>query len=281
MARAPNEKAEKAKQLYKQGMKLVDIATKLEVPAGTVRRWKSTYCWNSERSELKSERSEKKREQSKNKIEVIAKEVEEVIENPNLTDKQRLFCLYYIKQFNATKAYQKAYKCNYETAMVRGSETLRNIKVKEEIKRLKQERLNREFLSESDIFQKYIDIAFADITDFTEFGNEERDILLDTGEQKTIKVSHVNIKKDTEVDGTLITEVSKGKDGVKVKLADRMKALQWLTDHMDLATEKQKAEIAALKAKVQLDNGNEIAEDGFIEALNGFAKDDWSDEEDS
>ena len=34
---------------------------------------------------------------------------------------------------------------------------------------------NRAMLSEDDIFQKYIDIAFADITDFLEFGNEEVD----------------------------------------------------------------------------------------------------------
>lgn len=36
----------------------------------------------------------------------IAKEVEEVIENGDLTEKQRLFCLYYIEDFNATKAYK-------------------------------------------------------------------------------------------------------------------------------------------------------------------------------
>ena len=29
-----------------------------------------------------------------------------------------------------------------------------------------------------------------------------------------------------------------------IKLADRMKALQWLSDHMDLATEEQRARIA-------------------------------------
>lgn len=67
--------------------------------------------------------------------------------------------------------------------------------------------------------------------------------------------------------------------GVKIKLADRMKALQWLTDHMDLATEKQKAEIALLKAKVQTDDGEEIADDGFLDALNGTAAEDWGDEE--
>lgn len=215
----------------------------------------------------------------KNKKSPVAHEVESVMKNTELNDKQQLFCIYYIRCFNATKAYQKAYGCDYTTAMVNGSQLLRNPKVKDEILRLKQERLNREFLSESDIFQKYMDIAFADVTDFVEFGNEEMDVLLDTGERKTITVSYVNIKNNADVDGTIISEVSKGKDGVKVKLADRMKALQWLTDHMDLATDKQKAEIALLRAKVQTDDSEEIADDGFLEALNGTAAEDWSNEE--
>ena len=202
-----------------------------------------------------------------------------VIQNADLTDKQQLFCIYYIRCFNATKAYQKAYDVDYATAVVNGPRLLGNARIKDEIFRLKQERLNREFLSESDIFQKYMDIAFADVTDFVEFGNEDVDVILDTGERKTITVSHVNIKNDADVDGTIISEVSKGKDGVKVKLADRMKALQWLSDHMDLATEKQKAEIALLKAKVQTDDGDEVADDGFLEALNGTAAEDWGDEE--
>lgn len=281
MARSPNEKAEKARKLYKDGMKLVEIADQLKVPAGTVRRWKSTYHWDdehqSERSEKKSERSESKKNVTKK---AVADEVKQVIQNTDLTDKQQLFCVYYIRCFNATKAYQKAYGCGYTTAVTNGPALLGNTRIKEEILRLKQKRLNREFLSESDIFQKYMDIAFADVTDFMEFGNEDVDVILDTGERKTITVSHVNIKNDADVDGTIISEVSKGKDGVKIKLADRMKALQWLSDHMDLATEKQRAEIALLKAKVQTDDGEETADDGFLDALNGTAAEDWGNEED-
>lgn len=281
MARSPNEKAEKARKLYKDGMKLVEIASQLEVPPGTVRRWKSTYQWDgehqSERSEKKSERSESKKSVTKK---AVADEVRQVIQNTDLTDKQQLFCIHYIRCFNATKAYQKAYGCDYRTAQSNGYQLLTNTYIRDEILRLKQDRLNREFLSESDIFQKYMDIAFADVTDFVEFGNEDVDVVLDTGERKIITVSHVNIKNDADVDGTIISEVSKGKDGVKVKLADRMKALQWLTDHMDLTTEKQKAEVALLKAKVQTDDGEEIADDGFLDALNGTAAEDWGNEED-
>lgn len=261
MARSPNQKAEKARELYKGGMKLVEIASQLEVPAGTVRRWKSTYHWDgeqqSERSEKKSERSESKKSVTKK---AVADEVKQVIQNTDLTDKQQLFCIYYIRCFNATKAYQKAYGCGYTTAVTNGPALLGNTRIKEEILQLKQDRLNREFLSESDIFQKYMDIAFADINDFVD-----------------ISAGFVTAKDG--IDGTIVSEVSDTQNGVKIKLADRMKALQWLSDHMDLATEKQKAEIALLKAKVQTDDGDEVADDGFLEALNGTAAEDWGDEE--
>lgn len=283
MPKAKDARADKAFEMYKQGLKLIDIANQLGVAEGTVRSWKNRYKWNGETNATlqKNKRNVAKENKQTKKVkkESVADEVEAVIQNADLTDKQQLFCIYYIRCFNATKAYQKAYDVDYATAVVNGPRLLGNARIKDEIFRLKQECLNREFLSESDIFQKYMDIAFADVTDFVEFGNEDVDVILDTGERKTITVSHVNIKNDADVDGTIISEVSKGKDGVKVKLADRMKALQWLSDHMDLATEKQKAEIALLKAKVQTDDGDEVADDGFLEALNGTAAEDWGDEE--
>lgn len=292
MARSPNEKAEKAHELYKGGMKLVEIASQLDVPAGTVRRWKSTYHWDgehqSERSEKKSERSESKKSVTKK---AVADEVRQVIQNTNLTDKQQLFCIHYIRCFNATKAYQKAYGCDYRTAQSNGYQLLTNTYIRDEIFRLKQERLNREFLSEADVFQKYMDIAFADVTDFLEFGTEEVPVMAmygpvkikdpDTGKEKQLTkiVNTVRFKDSLDVDGSILSEVKQGKDGASIKLADRMKALQWLTDHMDLATEKQRAEIALLKAKSQGDDETEIADDGFVGALNGSAEGDWTDEE--
>ncbi len=257
MARAPDKRIEEARQLYQQGMKLVEIASQLNLPEGTVRRWKCTHKWDSERSDKNSERSEKKKVKKKKAAE---SEVDQVMENPDLTDKQRLFCIYYIRSFNATKAYQKAYGVDYPTAAANGPRMLGNARVKKEILNLKQERLNREFLSEADIFQKYMDIAFADMTDFVD-----------------IHGGFVSVRQ--EIDGSIVSEVSNTQSGIKIKLADRMKALQWLSDHMDLATDKQKAEIALLKAKVQTDDEEETADDGFLEALRGSAAEDWMDEE--
>ena len=54
MPKAKNAKADEALELFRQGIKLVEIADRLGVPPGTVRRWKSIYKWDNERSEKKS-----------------------------------------------------------------------------------------------------------------------------------------------------------------------------------------------------------------------------------
>ena len=283
MPREPNHKIEQAKILFKQGKKLIEIAEQLEVPEGTVRSWKNRYKWDLEDN---ATLQNVKRNVAKGKSPPINKpqkkllaEVEQIINNPDLTDKQRLFCLYQIKYFNATKAYQKAYGCDYITANVNGSRLLVNASIQEEIKRLKQAKLNQATLEPEDIFQKYMDIAFSDVTDYLAFGRKE--IVVDTdedGNEVTAEINYVDFKDSNQVDGTLISEVKQGKDGVSIKLADRMKALQWIADHMDLATEEQRAKIALLKAKVTSDDEEEGQEDdGFIDALKGQVNDIWED----
>lgn len=61
MPRKPDERISQAKELYLSGLKLVEIAARLELPEGTVRRWKSTHKWDSERSDKNNERSKKKK----------------------------------------------------------------------------------------------------------------------------------------------------------------------------------------------------------------------------
>ena len=263
MARAPDERIEQAKAMYLKGMKLVEIASQLNVSEGTVRSWKSRYKWDCNVANKKRNVAKRKNEENSKNKKAIADEVDQVLENTDLTDKQRLFCLYYIRYFNATKAYKKAYGCSYDVANSEGYKLLVNPCIKEEIKRLKQNRLNRELMDESDIFQKYMDIAFSDITDYVEFGQEEVPVMAvygpvqvkdeKTGEKKTLtkRVNVVRFKNSEEIDGTIISEVKQGKDGASIKLADRMKALDWLAEHMDMATTEQRARIENIKAKTE------------------------------
>lgn len=290
MPRAKNAKAEVARKLYEQGILLKDIAEQLDVPEGTVRSWKKRYDWDNATLQ-KPECNVAKESARKKKVQqAVAADTASVSENPDLTEKQRLFCLYYVRYFNATKAYQKAYECSYNTAMVEGFNTLRNPKIQNEIQSLKQSRLNRELLDEHDIFQKYMDIAFADITDFVQFGQEEEYVIGQfglvqvedpvTGKKAPLKqkVNTVRFKESDSIDGTLITEVKNGKNGASIKLADRMKALEWLAEHMDIATEEQKARIAVLKMKSAGDEPEDI-DTSYVDALKDLAAKVWTNEE--
>lgn len=259
MPRERSPKRDLAYQLWlesKQKKKLKDIAEELGVSESLVRKWKNQDEWNSNVTKSKGNVT-KHKSAAKKAVEegYIKEDVEQVLENDDLNEKQKLFCLYYIKSHNATKAYQKAYECSYETAASAGPRLFRNVRVKEEIRKLKQNKLNREMLDEDDIFQKYIDIAFADITDFVDFGREEVPVMGAFGPVKvedpvtgdkivlTEFVNTVKFKESGTVDGTLISEVKQGRSGASIKLANRMEALKWLSEHMEMATDEQKAKM--------------------------------------
>ncbi len=46
MPRAPDPNKEKAKELYLSGVKLIEVASQLNLPEGTIRGWKSRYNWD-------------------------------------------------------------------------------------------------------------------------------------------------------------------------------------------------------------------------------------------
>lgn len=224
------------------------LAEKHDVKIGTLKSRKSREGWSRDPT--------KKDATKKQKVATL----EPLIETDDLNDKQKHFCLYYIKYFNATKAYKMAYECSYLSAKAEGYKTLAKPCVKKEIERLKAEQQQGLFLDAQAVLQKYIDIAFADITDFVDFGQREMpeldhngDPRIDeNGEEITYSYSYVNFKNSDEVDGTLITEVKKGKDGVSVKLADKMKALEFLSKYTDLLSENDKKRLQEEKLRMEI-----------------------------
>lgn len=238
---------------------LADLAEKHGVKLGTLKSRKSREKWS---------RDSKKVATSSGKVATKKKVPEPVAESDGLTDKQRLFCLHYIKCFNATKAYQKAYGVDYASAMRAGSRLLRNVEIREEIQQLKDEKAEGLMLDARDVLQKYIDIAFADITDFVSFGKMEvprytengDPVLDDNGVQMKEHYSYVDLNESEEVDGTIITEVKQGREGVSVKLADKMKALDFLMKHFDMLSHTQKERVEMEKAKADAEFSKERAE---------------------
>lgn len=276
MARQRSPDSIKAEKMYidsKGAVSLKDIAKKFKVSPGTVRSWKARYKWDDlldpatqqEGKEIKRNVAKLKATPRKKKS-AEEKAIENAeVENNGLTEKQQNFCLYFVKYWNATKAYQKAYDSTYNTAMVEGCSHLRKPKIKAEIERLKKDIREGIQMDTMAIIQKYADIAFADITDFVEFHQEEVPVMAafgpmevvdpDTGEKKAVTkmVNTVKFKDSKGVDGTILTEVSQGKDGARIKLADKMKALEKLERYFELLPESYKHKLDEEKAKVGIE----------------------------
>jgi len=260
------------------------LAEKYGVKDSTLRSRKNREKWQRNATDKNATQRinvATKKQQNKTQKKNKATTKEPVIENDDLTDKQRIFCIYYIKYFNATKAYQKAYECEYTTAMVNGSRLLRNAKISDEIDRLKAEQANELKIDVRDVLQKYIDIAFADITDFVDFG---RETVTDAETGLEYEVNKVKFKDSSEVDGTIITEVKQGRDGVSVKLADKMKALEMLSKYFDLLSENEKKRLQEEKLKAETAKAKAEAErltkedDDDNEEI--IIVDEWSDDDD-
>lgn len=219
------EKYELAYDDYISGMKYKDIAAKYGVSVSAVKSWKSRY-WKDKKLQPK-----KAKVATKKVAREIAKNI--VDDNGELDEDKQLFCIYYLKYFNATKAYMKVKpESPYASACVMASRWYKLPEVQEEIKRLKTELYAEALLDPRDIVQQYIDIARADMNDYMSF-----------------KDGWVRLKDSSQVDGTLIQEVKQGKEGVAIKLIDKTKAIDWLSKHMDMATEEQRAKIDLIKAQ--------------------------------
>lgn len=225
------------------------LAEKHDIKLGTLKSRKSREGWV--RGEPKKDATTAKKVATPKKKDATEKRIEEptfelVVESEELTEKQRLFCTYYVKYRNKTKAYMKAYGCSWKTANSHAYRLWEIEGVRKEIDRQLEEIREEIKLDSKDILQKYIDIAFADITDFVEFGREE--VTDDLG--NPYEMNRVKFKESTEVDGTIITEVKQGKDGVSVKLADKMRALEKLAVHVDLFPDEFERKIKEERLKM-------------------------------
>lgn len=246
------EKWELAFKDYQNGMKYKDIAAKHNVSINTVKSWKSRK-WNNQ----SEDGAPLEKVAHKNKKGCTQKEMQPVIDNDDLTEQQKMFCLFYLQHFNATKAYQQAYQVTYQTANAHGYKLLSNVVINEELRRLKSELQQETFVTTKDLIKEYIKQAFADMTDYAEFHTEE--VEFSDGSKGPISV--VLLKNSTEVDGTLIQEVKKGRDGVSVKLYDKQKALSELMKYFD---------------NTEVGDNNE--DDGFLKALESEGEELWPEE---
>ncbi len=208
-----NPMVDRAAELYRAGTSMADIARSLGIPDSTVRRWKNTYKW--ETTKPNGERKKNERSDKADRTKTSKKDgTKQTMENGDLNEQERLFCLHYINSYNATMSYKKAYGCSYENANKNSYRMMVKEGIKNEIERLKEIRRQQVMVSEEDIVELQMRIAFADMGDIVETDG-----------------SSVTVKPFEEIDTRVIREVKSTKDGIGIKMEDRQKAISWLTKY--------------------------------------------------
>lgn len=269
MAAKKNLLSDKAYEMYKQGMKLVDIAAQLGCSPATVRTWKNRNKWDEGGSETFQKKRETKRNVSakKKKVEISVEDgTRETLQNNALTPEQQMFCIYYSRTFNATQSYLNAFQCNYDTANAEGYKLLVKPCVRAEIERLKEIKRQQIVASADDIVELQMRIAFGDIGMALGFGQDDMELK----DGSTVKVNVMRLKESDQVDTQLIQSVIEGKGGVSITMKDSQKAIDWLTKYFLMHPEsKYRAEYEKRKAEKEGGDTPEYESDGFMEALQG------------
>ena len=137
-----------------------------------------------------------------------------------LTEKEIIFCREYIYDWNATRAYQKAYpKSSYDTAKVNGCKALTKTNIQEEVKRVQEDLEKNAGISRQKVLEEYIKIAFSSIAHLHNTWIERKEFEELTESQKAcISEISTRIKKI----GKDLIDVEE----VKIKLYDKQRALE-------------------------------------------------------
>lgn len=192
------------KEFETSDITMADLARKHDVKVSTLRSRKNREKWT-QRNATKNA--------TQRKTVATPKQPKLVIDNDDLTEQQKMFCIYYLQSFNATKAYRQSYPgVTYDTANAQGYRLLSNIVIKKEITRLKAELQQEVHIDTKDLLNELARQVKADIKDFVEFGQEIA-TNPDTGDDYIR--SYMRFKDMDEVDGTLIDNIKLGRSTLR------------------------------------------------------------------
>ena len=139
------------------------------------------------------------------------------INEPKLSKRQMLFCLFYLRDFDSKKAVIKSGLADAENAATEAVKLLSTESVKKEIKYLKSE--TKPIIDINSLIEFYARAALADYSDCITYYKNENDEW----------VSDIDVSK---IDGQMIEEIVAVKGGVKIKFLDRYKALEKLGKYL-------------------------------------------------
>lgn len=276
MPKAKDARADKAFEMYKQGLKLIEIANQLGIAEGTVRSWKNRYKWDAGGNATLQKKEKKERNVAK-KIATQTNDASWVeIEHEYVTDISRKPC--------SLEDLARKYSIPIQTIKDQSATGKWSDKRAEYKLKTNQKLIEKSSDADADRIVRLLSIADKAAEKAEQaLGELEQYVVRDKKKVKTVEYKdNTAIGKPTKeiIDETEHINIASGPID-RLGLSQVTGALKNLKEiYMIPATlEKQSAETALLKAKVQTDDEEETADDGFLEALRGSAAEDWMDEE--
>lgn len=204
-----------------------------KVPQAYVREWIKSENWD-----------QYVMEDSGDKVKISEKTkqfIQSAAEEYGLTEQEEAFCYQYFKCKNATQA---AMRAGYSSAWAYNAayNLLKEPKIQKFLKDIRNHACEEIFVDTLDILRMWAKIAFADMNDYV-----------------SVSSGGVMLRGSNQTDGQVITEIKEGKDGVTIKMADKMKALDRLSAYFKVlpGDKTQEAKLRVLEKALNSDGDEE------------------------
>lgn len=153
-----------------------------------------------------------------------------------MTNAQKIFCDEYLIDLNATRAYKVAYpNCKKdETAKSAGSRLLTNVNLQSYIADKMKKRERRTEITQDKVLKELAKVAFGDIRKlYTEAGSLKN--IQDIDDESIAMLAGIEVFEEYEGYGADRERIG---DTKKVKLTDKLKALELLGRHLGIFNDK-------------------------------------------
>lgn len=204
-----------------------------KVPPGYIRQWMKDENW----VDMIMEDPGDKIQTSKSTKEFVEKTGRDF----GLTEQEEKFCYHFYKTKNATMAANRAgYGISHSPQV--GDKLLHQKKIQEFLRAIQAQACQEVFVETLDIIRMWAKIAFADMNDYVQ-----------------INTNGVGLRSSAVTDGQIITEIKEGRDGITIKLADKMKALDRLSSYLQVlpGDKAQQAKLVLLQKAGNSDDEND------------------------
>ena len=153
-----------------------------------------------------------------------------------LTAKQRCFVQEYLVDLNATQA---AVRAGYseKTAYSAGQRLLKNVEIQKNIAEAQSKRSTRTEITADRVLEELARIGFADIRKAVVWGRSPLDTEADAARPNGLGIFPVELMPSSQMDDDIaaaVSEVSLTAKGVKIKLHDKLGALEKIGKHLGM-----------------------------------------------